>query len=143
MTNGGRRSRSEDPVPKATVLIVDDNESTREMYAKALEFYGFSTLQAEDGAVGVRVAQAENPDIILMDIAMPVLDAWGAIRLLKDSPETAEIPVIALTGHTSSGDREGALEAGFASFLSKPCEPRRLLAEVRRLAGISEANDRV
>src|SRR5690625_7759218 len=67
------------------------------MYAKALEFYGFSTLQAEDGAVGVRVAQAENPDIILMDIAMPVLDAWGAIRLLKDSPETAEIPVIALT----------------------------------------------
>lgn len=128
---------------EATVLIVDDNESSRRMYAKALQHYGYRVLQAADGADGVRTARAEVPDVILMDIAMPVLDAWGALRLLKASPETAEIPVVALTGFTSPGDRAGALEAGFTSFLPKPCEPRRVLEEVRRLTGAEDALEHV
>jgi CheY-like chemotaxis protein len=125
------------------VLIVDDNESSRQMYAKAMQYYGFRVLQAADGADGVRWARAERPDVILMDIAMPVLDAWGALRLLQSSPETASIPVIALTGFTSEGDRAGALKAGFASFLPKPCEPRRVLQEVRRLIGASDTLEHV
>lgn len=128
---------------EATVLIVDDNESSRRMYAKAMEHYGYRVLQAADGAEGVRIAQAERPDVILMDIAMPVLDAWGAMHLLQANPDTAAIPVIALTGFTSAGDRAGALEAGFASFLPKPCEPRRVVEEVRRLTGVDEAIERV
>ncbi len=128
---------------EATVLIVDDNESSRRMYAKAMQFYGYRVLQAADGADGVRIARAERPDVILMDIAMPVLDAWGALRLLQASPETSAIPVIALTGYTSEGDRAGALEAGFRSFLPKPCEPRRVLEEVRRLTGAGDALERV
>lgn len=119
----------------ATVLIVDDNVSSRRMYAKAMRHYGYRVLEAGDGAEGVRLARAERPDVILMDIAMPVLDAWGAMRLLQSSPSTSSIPVVALTGFTSAGDRAGALEAGFASFLPKPCEPRRVLQEVRRLTG--------
>lgn len=119
----------------ATVLIVDDNVSSRRMYAKAMRHYGYRVLEAGDGAEGVRLARAERPDVILMDIAMPVLDAWGAMRLLRSSPSTSSIPVVALTGFTSAGDRAGALEAGFASFLPKPCGPRRVLQEVRRLTG--------
>src|SRR5690606_9680710 len=113
------RSRSlqaEVPVHTATVLIVDDNVSSRRMYAKAMRHYGYRVLEAGDGAEGVRLARAERPDVILMDIAMPVLDAWGAMRLLRSSPSTSSIPVVALTGFTSAGDRAGALEAGFASF---------------------------
>jgi CheY-like chemotaxis protein len=124
-------------------LIVDDNEGSRRMYAKAMQHYGYRVLEAVDGDDGVRVARAERPDIILMDIAMPVLDAWGAMRLLQSSPDTAEIPVIALTGFTSAGDRAGALEAGFRSFLPKPCEPSRVLEEVRRLTGAGDALERV
>jgi CheY-like chemotaxis protein len=125
-------------VSEATVLIVDDHESGRKMYAKALQHYGYRVLQAADGAEGVEVARAEKPDLILMDIAMPVLDAWGAMRLLQESAETASIPVVALTGFSSEGDRAGAVKAGFKGFLSKPCEPQRVLEEVRRLIGAPE-----
>jgi CheY-like chemotaxis protein len=120
-------------VDEATVLIIDDSDATRRMYAKALTHYGFSVREAANGSEGVRMARMHRPDAILMDIAMPVLDAWDAMRLLLASPETASIPVIALTGHTTDGDREGALAAGFKSFLGKPCEPRRVLEEVRRV----------
>ena len=123
---------------EATVLIVDDHESGRKMYAKALQHYGYRVLQAADGAEGVEVARAEKPDLILMDIAMPVLDAWGAMRLLQESAETASIPVVALTGFSSEGDRAGAVKAGFKGFLPKPCEPQRVLEEVRRLIGAPE-----
>jgi CheY-like chemotaxis protein len=125
-------------VSEATVLIVDDHESGRKMYAKALQHYGYRVLQAADGAEGVEVARAEKPDLILMDIAMPVLDAWGAMRLLQESAETASIPVVALTGFSSEGDRAGAVKAGFKGFLPKPCEPQRVLEEVRRLIGAPE-----
>lgn len=128
---------------EATVLIVDDNDSSRRMYAKALQHYGYQVLQAADGAEGVSIARAELPDLILMDIAMPVLDAWGAMRLLQDSAETAEIPVIALTGFSSEGDRAGAVKAGFRGFLPKPCEPQRVVAEVQRLIGAKGALEHV
>jgi CheY-like chemotaxis protein len=130
-------------VSEATVLIVDDHESGRKMYAKALQHYGYRVLQAADGAEGVEVARAEKPDLILMDIAMPVLDAWGAMRLLQESAETASIPVVALTGFSSEGDRAGAVKAGFKGFLPKPCEPQRVLEEVRRLIGAPELVEQV
>lgn len=120
---------------EASILIVDDSDATRQMYAKALTFYGFHVLQAANGSEGIRMARKHGPDLILMDIAMPVLDAWEAIRLLKAAPETASIPVVALTGFTSPGDRDGAVEAGFTSFLPKPCEPRRVLEEIRTILG--------
>lgn len=128
---------------EATVLIIDDSDATRRMYAKALTHYGLKVIEAANGDEGVRMAGQHLPDAILMDIAMPVLDAWDAIRLLQASPETATIPVVALTGHTTQGDREGALQAGFRGFLGKPCEPRRVLEEIRRVIEEARAVERV
>lgn len=128
---------------EAMVLIIDDSDATRRMYAKALTHYGLKVIEATNGGEGVQMANSHRPDVIIMDIAMPVLDAWAAIRLLQASPETAPIPVIALTGHTSPGDREGALQAGFHGFLGKPCEPRRVLAEIRRVVEAARAVERV
>jgi CheY-like chemotaxis protein len=125
------------------VLIIDDSDATRRMYAKALTHYGLKVVEATNGAEGVRMAAKHRPDAILMDIAMPVLDAWEAIRILQASPDTAPIPVIALTGHTSPGDRQGALQAGFRGFLGKPCEPRRVLEEIRRVLAESRTMERV
>jgi CheY-like chemotaxis protein len=126
-------------VKAARILIVDDSDSTRRMYVKALCHNGYEVIEAANGAEGVRLARIHRPDVILMDIAMPVLDAWEAIRLLKSAEDTAAIPVVALTGHTTEGDREGALEAGFSSFLPKPCEPSRVLEEIRRFTSATEA----
>src|SRR5687768_9194514 len=109
----------------ARILLVEDNEMNRDMLARRLQRRGDWVLIAPDGAEGVAQAQAEVPDLILMDMSVPVLDGWEATRRLKATPETRAIPVIALTAHAMSGDREKALEAGCDDYDTKPVEFNR------------------
>jgi CheY-like chemotaxis protein len=117
----------------ARILLVEDNEMNRDMLARRLQRRGYGVLIAPDGAEGVAQAQAEVPDLILMDMSLPVLDGWEATRRLKATPETRSIPVIALTAHAMSGDREKALEAGCDDYDTKPVEFNRLLAKIEAL----------
>jgi CheY-like chemotaxis protein len=118
-------------VPK--VLVVEDNEESREGLARHLRRRGYETLIAVDGRQGVDLARAEVPDLILMDMSLPVLDGWEATRQLKAAPQTQGIPVIALTAHAMAGDREKALEAGCDNYDTKPVEFVRLLAKIQSL----------
>jgi len=104
----------------AKILLVEDNELNRDMLSRRLARKGYEVLLAEDGAKGVAAAAAERPDLVLMDMSLPVLDGWEATRLLKAAPETRSIPVIALTAHAMSSDREKALEAGCDVVTEKP-----------------------
>jgi|SRR5262249_46345632 len=115
------------------LLLVEDSEESREGLARHLERKGFATLIALDGRQGVDVARAEAPDLILMDMSLPVLDGWEATRQLKAAPETRGIPLIALTAHAMAGDRERALEAGCDDYDTKPVEFGRLLAKIQAL----------
>jgi CheY-like chemotaxis protein len=117
------------------VLLVEDNEMNRDMLSRRLAKKGFEIVTAEDGAQGVALARSERPDLILMDMSLPVLHGWDATRQLKADPETQSIPVIALTAHAMSGDREKALEAGCDEFDTKPVEMPRLLEKIRKLLG--------
>ena len=118
-----------------TVLIVDDDPDSRNICTLFLEHHGFRVLVAADGAEGVRRAREEAPDLVLMDVTLPVLDGWAATRRIKETPETATIPVVILTGHALERDREQARAAGGDGYLPKPCPPRRILEEVQRLIG--------
>lgn len=115
------------------ILYIEDNEDNiyvvRNRFARA----GFTVLVETDGARGIAVATAEQPDLILMDLSLPVIDGWEATRRLKAAPETRNIPVIALTAHAMTGDREKALAAGCDDFDTKPIEIRRLLEKVHAL----------
>lgn len=115
------------------VLYVEDNDDNIYVLKNRLTRAGFSVLVATDGAQGVAAARAEMPDLIIMDLTLPVLDGWAATRQLKAAPETKHIPVIALTAHAMSGDRERALEAGCDDFDTKPVEIPRLLEKIRAL----------
>jgi two-component system cell cycle response regulator DivK len=117
------------------VLLVEDNEENREGLSRHLKRKGYEVLIAVDGRQGVDVARAEAPDLILMDMSLPVLDGWEATRQLKAEPRTRGIPVIALTAHAMAGDREKALEAGCDDYDTKPVEFARLLAKVQALLG--------
>jgi len=117
----------------ATILLVEDNEMNRDMLARRLQRRGYGVLIAPDGAEGVAQAQAEVPDLILMDMSLPVLDGWEATRRLKATAETRSIPVIALTAHAMSRDREKAIEAGCDDYDTKPVEFNRLLAKIEAL----------
>ncbi len=119
--------------PRLTVLIVEDNVDNRIIYRTFLEHHGFTVLEASDGEAGVRSARETRPDVVLMDISMPVLDGHQATRLLKADPATASIPVVALTANAMTEDRRLATEAGCDSYLAKPAEPREVLAEVQRM----------
>jgi two-component system, cell cycle response regulator DivK len=116
-----------------TVLVVEDNEASREGLSRHLKRKGYKTLIAVDGREGVYVACAEMPDIILMDMSLPILDGWEATRKLKSTPQTRAIPIIALTAHAMAGDREKALEAGCDDYDTKPVEFARLLAKIQSL----------
>jgi two-component system cell cycle response regulator DivK len=122
---------------KPLILIVEDNEDTRLLYERYLSAQGFRVQTATDGVQALAMSQVvERPDVIVMDLSMPHLDGLEATRRLKADPRTAAIPVIACTGRLLSVFVERALEAGCAAYLVKPCLPRELLAEVRRvLAG--------
>ena len=115
------------------ILYVEDNEDNVYMLTRRLERSGFEVVVAADGEQGVEIARAERPDLILMDLSLPVLDGWEATRRLKASKETQTIPVIALSAHAMPGDRENALEAGCDDYDSKPVKLPGLLAKIRAL----------
>lgn len=112
------------------LLLVEDNEENRDALSRHLRRKGYEVLIAIDGRGGVDVARAERPDLILMDMSLPVLDGWQTSRILKAAPQTRDIPIIALTAHAMAGDRERALEAGCDEYDTKPIEFPRLLAKV-------------
>jgi len=122
------------------ILYVEDNEVNRDMLSRRLRLEGFEVLLAGDGQQGVSMAKDEKPDLILMDLSLPVLDGWEATRLLKADPETRGIPVIALTAHAMAGDREKSLKAGCDDYDTKPVNMETLLSKMRSQLGI-EAND--
>jgi CheY-like chemotaxis protein len=115
------------------ILYVEDNEDNIYVVKKRLTRAGFTILVATDGEQGVAVATVERPDLILMDLSLPVMDGWEATRRLKAAPETRHIPLIALTAHAMTGDREKALEAGCDDFDTKPVELARLLGKIYAL----------
>ncbi len=112
------------------VLYVEDNEDNIYMLSNRLNRAGFDVVVARDGAQGVAMARAEAPDLILMDLGLPVLDGWEATRQLKAGPETRSIPIIALSAHAMAGDREKALAAGCDDYDAKPVDLPRLLAKI-------------
>jgi CheY-like chemotaxis protein len=115
------------------ILYVEDNEDNIYMLVRRLERQGFEVVVARDGAQGVALARSEQPDLIVMDLNMPVLDGWQATRQLKGTPETEAIPVIALSAHAMSGDRERALAAGCDDYDTKPVRIDSLMAKIRTL----------
>jgi CheY-like chemotaxis protein len=119
----------------ARVLLVEDNEMNRDMLSRRLIRQGFEVLIAVDGAEGISMAQANLPDLVLMDMSLPLVDGWEATRRLKAAEATRQIPVIALTAHAMSGDRDKAMEAGCDDYDTKPIELPRLLEKMRRLLG--------
>jgi two-component system cell cycle response regulator DivK len=114
----------------AKILLVEDNEMNRDMLSRRLARKGFQVLLAADSQEGVSVARADHPDLILMDISLPVMDGYAATRTLKADPATNAIPIIALTAHAMVGDREKCLEAGCDDHDTKPVELSRLLPKI-------------
>jgi len=123
------------PGTRPRVLVVDDYRDAREMYREYLHGAGFDVVEAADGAEALLRAADAGPDIILMDLALPVMDGWEATRRLKADPRTARIPVVALTGHVVFGAYHEATRAGCDSFLTKPCLPEDLAREIHRVLG--------
>ncbi|MBW3572082.1 MAG: response regulator [Gemmatimonadetes bacterium] len=117
------------------ILLVEDNEMNRDMLSRRLERRGYRVVLATDGQSGVDMAASEAPDLVLMDMSLPVVDGWEATRRLKAAPATRDIPVIALTAHAMSSDREKALQAGCDEYDTKPIELPRLLAKMEALLG--------
>ena len=124
----------------AKILLVEDNEMNRDMLSRRLERRGYQVAIAVDGEQGVAMAQSEAPDLILMDMSLPVLNGWEAARQLKAASETRAIPIIALTAHAMLGDREKAIEAGCDDFDTKPVELPRLLGKIETLLGRKTAS---
>ncbi|HTW68819.1 MAG TPA: response regulator [Acetobacteraceae bacterium] len=119
----------------ARILLVEDNEMNRDMLSRRLARAGHSVLIAVDGAQGVAMARAEAPDLVLMDMSLPVMDGWEATRQLRADPATAGLPVIGLTAHAMEGDRERVLAAGCNDYDTKPVDMPRLLGKIAALAG--------
>jgi CheY-like chemotaxis protein len=119
----------------AKILLVEDNEMNRDMLSRRLVKRGYEVSIAVNGQQGVDAACAESPDLILMDMVLPVLDGWAAARQLKNMEETRGIPIIALTAHAMTGDREKAVEAGCNDFDIKPVDLPRLLEKIEALLG--------
>ncbi|MCU1329457.1 MAG: circadian input kinase [Bryobacterales bacterium] len=114
----------------AKILIVEDNEMNRDMLSRRLERKGYQIVMAVDGGEGVEKATSETPDLILMDMSLPVLDGWEATRRVKANPATSGIPVIALTAHAMAGDRDKTIEAGCDDYDTKPIDLARLLGKI-------------
>lgn len=115
------------------VLIVDDYPDAREMYAEYLQYSGFEVIEAGDGIEALERAADSAPDIILMDLSLPVMDGWEATRRLKADKATADIPIVALTGHALAGILEAAQKAGCDAFVTKPCLPEDLVKEIQKV----------
>ena len=117
------------------ILIVEDTEDNRQIVRDLMESVGYELLEAEDGAAGVRMAAEYRPDLILMDIQLPVLDGYEASRRIKADPDLRRIPIIAVTSYALSGDEAKTREAGCDSYIAKPFSPRHLLAKINELLG--------
>lgn len=115
------------------ILIIEDNEENRDALARRLQRRGYDVVMAGDGQQGVEMAKSEKPDLVLMDMNMPVLDGWRASELVRADPETRELPIIGLTAHALAGDREKALQAGCSDYHTKPVDFPRLLAQIEAL----------
>jgi CheY-like chemotaxis protein len=115
------------------VLVVEDYQDAREMYAAYLQFSGYRVAEATNGIEAIEQANELMPDIILMDLALPKMDGWEATRRLKMAEKTRHIPIVALTGHALAGHAEGARQAGCDAFVTKPCLPDALVAEIKRM----------
>jgi len=125
------------------LLLVEDNETNRDMLSRRLERKGYQVVLAADGQSGVEMAQSQTPDLILMDMSLPVLDGWEATRRLKADIATRHIPVIALTAHAMSSDRDKALEAGCDDYDTKPVEMPRLLGKIEALLSRAQGESKV
>ena len=115
------------------ILLVEDQLELRQMYAQQLELSGFDVIQAGNGADAITNTATHSPDVVLMDLSLPVLDGWEATRRLKSDARTAHIPVVALTAHDGAGELQRATRAGCDWFVPKPCPPDALVAEIRRV----------
>ena len=115
------------------ILLVEDNEMNRDMLSRRLVRGGYEVIIATDGARGVAMATSDRPDLILMDMSLPVIDGWEATRRIKTAPELRKIPIIALTAHAMATDRDKALEAGCDDYDTKPIELQRLLGKIETL----------
>ncbi len=121
------------------VLLVDDYPDAREMYTEYLQYSGFEVVEAGNGQEALQRAVDATPDIILMDLSLPVMDGWEATRRLKADQRTASIPVVALTGHALAGISQGAKAAGCDAFITKPCLPEDLVKEIRKILDASSS----
>jgi CheY-like chemotaxis protein len=126
---------------KQLVLLVDDYPDAREMYGKYLTFSGYDVVHASTGVEAIERARDRQPDVILMDLSLPVMDGWQATRTLKTDPATSAIPVIALTSHALGRVAEGASNAGCDGFITKPCLPEDLVTEIRQVLGPQERSE--
>lgn len=122
-----------DQVTSPLVLIVEDYDDAREMYAEYLEMSGYRVVEARNGEEALERAFELLPDVILMDLALPRMDGWEATRRLKTDGRTRRIPIVALTGHALTGHAEGAREAGCDAFVTKPCLPEELVEQIRHV----------
>ena len=128
--------RHEDERDRPVVLIVEDQQDLRQLYAQHLTMSGFDVIEAANGAEAIDQTSSYLPDVVLMDLSLPVIDGWEATRRLKADARTAHIPVVALTAHDGSGELQRATRAGCDWFVPKPCPPDALITEIRRvLAG--------
>lgn len=116
------------------ILVVEDQEDNRRIIRDLLTSVGYEMIEALDGAAGVRLAKSERPDLILMDIQLPVLDGYEATRKIKADPDLRSIPIIAVTSYALSGDDTKALEAGCDAYVAKPFSPRQLLAKIQEFS---------
>lgn len=115
------------------ILLVEDNEMNRDMLTRRLERKGFTVITAGDGQQAINLAKSDGPELILMDMSLPIMDGWQASREIKDNPQTAHIHIIALTAHAMMGDRERALQSGCDDYETKPIDFARLLDKINKL----------
>jgi len=125
------------------ILLVEDNEMNRDMLARRLERKGYEVVIAIDGQEAVRMAQSLTPDLILMDIRLPVMDGWEAMQRIKTMPETQSIPIIALTAHAMAGDMEKCMDAGCDDYDTKPIDLSRLLEKMQALLNNYDSHDKI
>jgi len=134
-------SSGHDTADRERVLLVEDNEHNRRIFAGVLTHFGFSVQEAEDGEEALTLVLRDPPDLVLVDLSLPVMDGWTLAGRLKQDPSLKHIPVVALTAHAMAGDRELALDAGCDEYLTKPISPKAVVAAVRRILDARAAHN--
>jgi CheY-like chemotaxis protein len=129
------------PDPKPTILLVEDFDDAREMYRDFLEFSGFRVVTARDGREAIERAREADPDLVLMDLSLPVIDGWEATRILKSDKATSHLTIVALSAHALALEGQRARDAGCDGFIAKPCLPAQLLTEIGSYLGVASPPD--